>query len=103
MTITELLNKYNLKYEDLNVAEKETLENWLRAISNTELTVEAIKEYIEKMIDGVETELAEVDLPRNKDLFLKARLRNYLLLKSFLEGPEKARKALEKQLSSIKK
>lgn len=103
MNISELLEKFNLKYEDLNVAEKETLREWLEKLESTKIRVEDIRNYIRKMIDGVEMELSEPDVPKKKDIFLKGRLRNYLLLAAFLESPEKAKEALERQLKNLKK
>jgi len=103
MTISELLAKYNLKYEDLNISEKETLQRWMEELASKEITLDDVKNYIREMITGVEMELAECDLNQKKDIFLKGRLKNYLLLLSFLEGPEKAKQALEKQLKNLKK
>ena len=103
MSIGDLLAKYNLKYEDLNINERETLQSWLENLASKEITLDRVKDYIREMISGVETELSECDLNRKKDIFLKSRLRNYLLLLAFLESPEKAKQALEKQLKNIKK
>ena len=103
MSIGDLLAKYNLKYEDLNINERETLQGWLEDLASKEITLDRVKDYIQEMISGVETELSECDLNRKKDIFLKSRLRNYLLLLAFLESPEKAKQALEKQLKNIKK
>lgn len=103
MTISDLLAKYNLKYEDLNSAEQDTLRSWLEELASREITLGDVKNYIREMIIGVETELSECDLNRKKDIFLKSRLRNYLLLLAFLESPEKAKQALEKQIKNIKK
>ncbi|PIR72598.1 MAG: hypothetical protein COU42_00740 [Candidatus Nealsonbacteria bacterium CG10_big_fil_rev_8_21_14_0_10_36_24] len=103
MSIGDLLAKYNLKYEDLNINERETLQGWLENLASKEITLDRVKDYIREMISGVETELSECDLNRKKDIFLKSRLRNYLLLLAFLESPEKAKQALEKQLKNIKK
>jgi len=101
--IDGILKKFGLKYEDLNEAEKETLRSWLENLSKQEITVEKIKEYIRNMLSGVEKELAQDNLPKTKDIFLKARMRNYLLLLDFLTSPEKAKKVVEEQLKNIKK
>ena len=100
--IDEILKKFNLKYDNLNEAEKETLRGWLENIKTQKITVEKIKEYIRAMLSGVERELAQDNLSKTKDIFDKARMRNYLLLLDFLESPEKAKKALEKSLRNIK-
>jgi hypothetical protein len=99
--IDELLEKVGLKYEDLNAIEKETLMSWLETIQKGQITVEKIREYINSMKDSVEQELTKYDLGSKQDLFLKARLRNYLLLDSFMTTPEKAKKQMENAISSM--
>ena len=101
--IDKLLKKFNLKYEDLNKVEKETLGGWLENLSKQKITVKGIEDYIRKMLTGVERELAQDDLPKTKDIFLKARMRNYLLLLDFLTSPEKAKRSIEESLKNIKK
>lgn len=100
--IDELLKKYNVKYEDLNSAEKETLSNWLTSLQQGTITTEKIREYIGNMRSSVEQELTKIGHENKQDIFLKARLRNYMLLEAFLQSPEKARKAIEQALSKIK-
>ena len=99
----DLLNKHNLKYEDLNSQERETLRSWVEATSKNELTVQKITEYIGQLKDAVEEELSAYDLPKEKDLLLKARLKNYRILHNFLTAPERARKLIEESLKNIKK
>ena len=101
--IQEILDKFKIKYEDLNQAELETLRNWLDSLSKNELTIPQIRDYIRSMLDSVEQELSQENLSKLKDLFLKARLRNYLLLLAFLESSEKAKKMLENQLKNLKR
>jgi hypothetical protein len=106
-----LLEKAGVKYEDLNTAERETYNQWLQSLSTNTLTVGSVREYVEQMKNQVEAELVQFTEPktiweflfrRKKDVYLTARLRNYMLLLSFLTGPEKAKKALERSLSNIK-
>ena len=54
------------------------------------------------MTESVEQELCEHELPRTKDIFLKARLKNYILLSDFLTTPDKAKKSLEQYLQGLK-
>lgn len=96
-------DKFNLKYEDLNPLEKETLSQWYQSLEKSELTVPRIKDYLENLIKAVENELAAYNLPKNQDLFLKARLKNYLMLHDFLSAPDKARKYIEESLNNLKK
>ena len=99
--LDELLEKVGLKYEDLNQIEKETLNTWMEALQKGQLSVERIKEYITSMREAVEQELAKSDLGSKQDLFLKARLRNYMLLDAFLTTPEKAKQQIENAISGM--
>lgn len=101
MKIDDILEKFNLKYEDLNSVERETLNSWLEVLDKNKLTLESIKTYIASMRDAVEQELTQTGHNSKQDIFLKARLRNYMLLEAFLSTPERARQALEKSMVGI--
>ena len=97
----KLLEKAGLKYEDLSAVERETLNTWMEALQKGQLSVEKIKEYIVSMREAVEQELAKSDLGSKQDLFLKARLRNYMLLDSFLSTPERAKEQIENAIQGM--
>lgn len=110
--IDELLSRLNLKYEDLNTAERETLYSWLELLSSKKLTLDDVKDHIKQMKFIVENELTDMEMEKHKSLWsfifsrrrkahLIARLRNYMLLEAFLESPERAKKALESTLSRM--
>lgn len=101
--LDEILHRFNLKYEDLTKAEQETLSGWLVALQNNAVTTEGVRMYFAQMRRSVEDELTKHNLSKEQDLFLKARLRNYMLVEDFLTGPEKAKAALEKALENIKR
>jgi len=101
MIIDDILKKYNLKYDDLNSLEKETLFSWLDNINQSKLTIERIKDYIGAMRNSVELELTKTNHNSKQDLLLKARLKNYMLLEAFLSTPEKAKQALESAIAGI--
>ena len=103
MTIDEILEKTGLKYEDLNAVEKETLNSWLKALSEKNITLEGVRDYISSMKNGVEQDLTKTGLNSKQDLFLKARLRNYMLLEAFLSNPERAKQALEQAMKGMVK
>ena len=103
MIIDELLKKYNLKYEELTADERVTFHTMLDAIEGKTLSIEKLKDFIISMKYAVEQELVKSNIDTKQDLFLKARLKNYMLLEAFLTTPEKARKALEQSLSNIRK
>ena len=97
----EILEKLGLKYDDLNSMERETLHSWMEAINKNVLTVDTIKKYLAQMRDGVEQELIKTENGTKQDIFLKARLRNYMLLEAFLASPERAKEAMAKALAGI--
>ena len=101
--IDELLKKYGLKYEELTPDERTTFHSMLDAIQEKSLSVEKIKEFVTNMKYAVEQEIVKTTNGSKQDFFLKARLKNYMLLEAFLSGPEKAKKALELSLSQVKK
>jgi predicted ATP-dependent Lon-type protease len=104
MTIIEkMLEKTGLKYDDLTPDEKETLNSMLDIVGKSALSVEKIRTYINEMKDAVEKELSKMDFDTRQDIFLKARLRNYLLLSAFLSTPEKAKEQLENSVSGMVK
>jgi len=98
----KILEKFGLKYSDLEPAERETLQSWLSDLESNALSVEKLRGYIAAMKDAVEQEVTQTTHNSKQDIFLKARLRNYILLDAFLSSPEKAKKAIELQLSSIR-
>jgi hypothetical protein len=109
--LSNLLEKFNIKYEDLNAAEKETLDTWYKALASRQITTSDIQDFIKRLIEAVERELADVKestsfwsflFRRKQDIFLKARLKNYLMIHDFLLGPEKARKHIEQSLQNIR-
>lgn len=111
-SLNQLLERVGLQYEDLNSAEKDTLKQWLEVLSKRQLTIEELKLYLRQLIEAVEKQLTDLSETtsffsflsnRKKDIYLKARLRNYLIISDFLNSPERAQKYIEQQLTNIKK
>lgn len=99
--LDKLLEKFNLKFEDLNLDERETLNTWVEAIQKAQVTPERVREFVVTMREAVEKELTKTDHNTKQDIFLKARLRNYLVLEGFLTSPEKAEQQLELAISGL--
>lgn len=97
----EILQKFGLKYEDLSSAERDTLNQWVQSLGKNTLSVEMIRGYVANMRASVEDELTKTDINAKQDIFLKARLRNYMLFEAFLSTPAKAKQALEQALSGM--
>lgn len=99
--LEEILTRLNLKYEELTPEERETLNSWTSALSKGGLSIEQVKGYIKSMRDGVENELCSFKLDKSQDLYLKARLRNYMLLEALLSTPEKAKESVERAIAGL--
>lgn len=103
MSLTdEIEEKFNTKIEKLNDVEKDTYFKMLQDVQEAQLSTEKLKDYISSMRGAVENELVKTNLDVQDDLFLKARLKNYMLLEAFLTSPDKARSALEGMISKVK-
>lgn len=109
--IKELLNKYGLNYEDLNVAEKQTLEEMAGRFQVEELKIDDVRSAVNTMIESLTKELVNYDTPstipaiffrKKKRVHIEARLHNLLLLRDFMLSPERARKVVENMLANIK-
>lgn len=96
-----ILENLGLKYEDLTKVERETLAGWVQNLEQSALSVDKIRDYIHTMRDSVETELTKTSLNTMEDIFLKARLRNYMLMEAYLSTPIKAREALDRALAGL--
>ena len=97
----DILEKLGVKYEDLNPVERETYNSKLSEIQKSGLSVDKIRDYVHRMKESVELELTKVGHESKQDIFLKARLRNYMLLEAFLDTPDRLKVQLEQMVSSL--
>jgi len=97
---------------------------WSQALQNKRLTIEEIRSYIKSMRSGVEKELTEEEVDPatwlniltliiplyglvkkwyqdKKTYSLQARLKNYMLLESFLDTPDRAKQALDQAVAGL--
>lgn len=102
MRIDDFLEKFGIPYEKLTTAERDTLSEMYSSVQESQLTPEKLRNHIGMMKVSVENELANPNVDKNQEIFLKARLRNYLLFEAFFMSPERAKYALEAALSNYK-
>ena len=100
-TMDKILEPTGLKYDDLKPFEKETLNTWIATLQKSQVTPQKIRKYISAMKEGVEEELCKTTLDSRQDIYLKARLRNYLLIEAFLSTPEKAQAQLDQAIAGM--
>lgn len=105
-----ILDKLGLSFDELSPSERETYESWLKVMEEQPLNVDDIKNYIEQARESVELELVDEDefkyvlgfrVVNRKHVGLKARLKNYILLLSFLASKDKAKKSLESHINNL--
>ena len=99
--IEQILTKVGLKYEDLTTAERETLIQWTQVLQSNQLTIPNVKTFVHSLRDSVEQELANTNFNSKQDIFLKARLRNLMLIEAFLSSPEQAQQALDRAIAGL--
>jgi hypothetical protein len=106
-----LLEKQGIKFEELNPAERETFQQWQKALAQNQLTVEGIKDYLKSLIEAVEKDLTDLKESTSlftalfnwkRDFYLKARLKNYLMMYDFITAPDRAQKQIEQSIKNIK-
>lgn len=94
--IQDILASAGVKdFDELTSIEKETYFKMLEVAESGKITLEDFQKNIKRMRESVEFILAVEDLNPAKDLFLKARLKCYILMESFFEKPERASEILE--------
>src|ERR1035437_2870331 len=93
--VQEVLEAAGIKdFDELTTVDRETYFKLLEIAESSKVTLEDLKINIPKMRESVEYVLAVEDLPSKTDIFLKARLKNYILLEGFLSKPERAKEIL---------
>lgn len=123
--IDDILGKIGLKYEDLTISERETLVEWTKVLDSNQLDVDTVRGFVHSLKGAVQSELETMkqETPQSfvsllalfipfyglikkwyqdeRKLYLEARLRNLMLLESFLIGPKKAKEALDRAIAGI--
>ena len=90
------LKKLGIKFEDLDkpghMGERDAYFAMLKGAQKEPVTVDAFRKAILRMRYAVEMELTDPNhvIGDDKDIFMRARLRNYLLLEAILYDPATA-------------
>jgi hypothetical protein len=87
-------------YEDLTKAEKEVYEQKKKEIKESleEMTIPKLEGFIKDLKEVLKKELLKCENPREKDLFLKARLNNLEDILGIINLPETIKKSMEGQI-----
>src|SRR5579884_2901899 len=94
-----LLEKLGLKYEDLREDEKKIYLEWSSVLAQTEIKIEDLKKFIPLQLSMLEHQQNDYENSKEKDIFLKAQIRNLKMIHAFILGPEQRRQWLEKHIN----
>jgi hypothetical protein len=98
LSLHSLLEKLGLSPDKLTEEEKKTYEQWSQTLSQPDVTIDDLKKFLPSYIDRLEYDLNNYENSKDKDLYLKAVLRNAKMMLAFITGPEKRREWLEKHI-----
>ena len=110
MSLTDKLEEKGIDIDKLNSVEQETYLKMLGEVQKAQMTPEKLKSYVSTMREAITNELIKepefnyifiFKVANRKQILLKARLQNYILLESFLLSPEKAKQALEDMIANV--
>jgi len=93
-----------LDTEKLNYAERESYQRQIEKMKVKQMTVADFKEEVTSLLYGVIRELVEIDKTQDeKNIYLKARAKNYLVMLDILTAPEKMEKAMAEAMKALEK
>ena len=98
--ISEILTKLKIKYEDLNVEERQTYTQWEQVLRG-EMTMEKVRGFLQAEVDRIEMEWSVPDNSKEKDNFLKAEMRVLKTLIAFMSSPERSKEFLEQHMTNL--
>lgn len=103
----EILKAFDLKFEDITLDERESLERMAMVYeTQSQLSIEDVRKGLQECINDVMLKLAVEPEGTVNNIFLKGRMLNYVMLMGVLSGPQKARDELAlyvERLKTIKK
>lgn len=98
LSLNSLLERLGLSYDKLTEEEKKTYQQWSETFTQKEITVKDLINFLPSYIDRLEYDLNSYENSKDKDLYLKAAIRNAKMIQAFITGPEKRREWLEKHI-----
>ncbi len=100
----QLLESIGVKsFDELTPDERKTYAEMAKIASQRPVTIEDFKVFISNLRISLDNTIAVDDLSRDRDLALKARLKNLIVIEAFLYSPERAKAALESYINGIAK
>lgn len=114
--IEDLLEKHGLTYGDLDQGrydgEKEYLDKMQADLKKNTISIDSTRKYLSSMREAVERKLINepefkhwliFTIPNRKQILLKARLENYILLELYLSTPDRITAQIDDMIGNITK
>src|SRR5689334_21206766 len=98
LSLHSLLDKLGLSFDKLTDEEKKTYQQWAETLTQADVTIDDLKKFLPSYIDRLEYDQTSYENSKDKDLYLKAAIRNAKMMLAFITGPEKRREWLEKHI-----
>lgn len=98
----KVMSKKGLEYEKLTPEERKFYQKANKDIQS--VTFEEVKDNLEEIVVNLQLQLCDTpDTSEHQDenKYLKARIKNYLLLIAFIVAPEKLAKSIEQSIEEL--
>ena len=93
-----------LDLDKLNYKERESYQSMVERHKTKQMTVTDFKDEVSNLLFGVIGELVEVDKTQDeRNVYLKARAKNYLVMLDILATPEKIEKMMAEAIKTAEK
>jgi hypothetical protein len=93
-----------LDLEKLNYKERESYQNILDQYKIKQLSIVDFKDHVTSLLFAVIRELVEIEKNQDeKNTYLKARAKNYLVMLDILTAPEMAEKQMREAMGKMEK
>lgn len=100
--LQDLLKKRGIQDpKEMSPEERGVFDNWQRILSEDELTVDKIRQYLVSQIAVIEGKWQDLDKENSKKAELIPYFTVYKLLLNAIDSPKSTREALEQQLNNL--
>lgn len=89
ISIDQLLSRAGVRREELTKEEEQSFLEMYELAKKNDLSVQKIKDIIDELVQNLSLKVSEWDTPKHQDIYIKARLRNYLVLQGALNAKDR--------------
>ena len=100
--IEKLLKKRGINdLNDLTDEEKAIYDEWEKVLSLSSLTLKDLEKFLNEQVPRLTKELIEPDISDKKNIYLKARIADFMAILAVIQKPKIAKKELENYIKSL--